>query len=57
MPSKSAAQARLMLAAAHNPQVAKRAGIPQKVAREFVAADKGKKVPWAAMLKSRKGKG
>ena len=57
MPSKSAAQARLMLAAAHNPQVAKRAGIPQRVAREFVAADKGKKVPWAAMLKGRKGKG
>ena len=57
MPSKSAAQARLMLAAAHDSKVAKRAGIPQRVAREFVAADKGKKVPWGAMLKGRKGKG
>lgn len=43
MPSKSPAQARLMRAAAHNPKFAKQAGVPQKVAKEFVAADKRKK--------------
>lgn len=40
MPSKSQAQARMMRAAAHNRAVAKRVGVPQKVAKEFVAADK-----------------
>jgi hypothetical protein len=39
MPSKSAKQHRFMEAAAHNPSFAKKAGIPQNVAREFVAAD------------------
>ena len=39
MPSKSAKQHRFMEAAAHNPAFAKKAGIPQKVAKEFVAAD------------------
>jgi hypothetical protein len=45
MPSKSPQQHRFMEAAAHNPEFAKKAGIPQKVAKEFVAADKkvGKK--------------
>lgn len=43
MPSKSAKQHRFMEAAAHNPKFAKKAGIPGKVAKEFVAADKGKK--------------
>jgi hypothetical protein len=38
MPAKSKAQAKLMQAAAHNPKVAKAAGVPQKVAREYVAA-------------------
>lgn len=42
MPSKSKKQERFMQAAAHNPQFAKRAGIPQSVAREYVVADKGK---------------
>lgn len=42
MPSKSAAQARTMAAAAHNPSFAKKMGIPAKVAKEFNAADKGK---------------
>jgi hypothetical protein len=36
MPAKSPAQYRLMQAAAHNPEVAKRTGIPQGVAEEFV---------------------
>jgi hypothetical protein len=42
MPSKSPQQQRFMEAAAHNPAFAKKAGIPQKVAKEFVAADKAK---------------
>jgi len=42
MPSKSPAQHRLMEAAKHNPAFAKKVGVPQSVAREFVAADKGK---------------
>lgn len=43
MPSKSAKQARLMQAAAHDPGIAKKTGVPQKVAKEFVQADKAKK--------------
>ena len=40
MPSKSPAQARTMRAAKHNPAFAKKMGIPQGVAADFVAADK-----------------
>jgi hypothetical protein len=40
MPSKSKKQEKFMQAAAHNPKFAKKAGIPQSVAQEFVAADK-----------------
>lgn len=43
MPSKSKAQERFMAAAAHNPKFAKKAGIPQKVAKEFNDADQRKK--------------
>lgn len=43
MPSKSAAQAKLMQAVAHNRAFAKKVKIPQKVGKEFVAADKAKK--------------
>ena len=43
MPSKSKAQRNLMAAAAHNPAFAKKVGIPTSVAKEFNAADKGKK--------------
>ena len=42
MPSHSAAQHRLMQAALYNPEIAKKRGIPQSVARDFVEADKGK---------------
>lgn len=42
MPSKTKKQARTMRAAAHDPAFAKRMEIPQKVAREYVKADKGK---------------
>lgn len=43
MPSKSKKQHNLMAAAAHDPKFAKKAGVPQKVAAEFVAADKARK--------------
>lgn len=39
MPSKSASQARLMAAAAHNPKFAKKVGVPEGVAKEFNKAD------------------
>ena len=51
MPSKSPKQARLMAAAAHDPTFAKRAGVPQKVAREFNQADAK-----AGILKAKKAK-
>lgn len=40
MPSRSLKQHRTMQAAKHNPEFAKKIGIPKKVASEFVAADK-----------------
>ena len=40
MPSTSAKQHRFMQAAAHSPEFARKAGIAQKVAKEFTAADK-----------------
>jgi hypothetical protein len=43
MPSKSKKQERFMAAAAHSPKFAKKAGIPQKVAKEFNRADQAKK--------------
>jgi hypothetical protein len=49
MPSKSAKQERFMQAVAHNPEFAKKAGVPQSVGEEFVAADKRKRV--AKMLR------
>ncbi len=42
MPSKSKAQHNLMMAVAHSAKFAKKAGIPQKVGKEFAAADKAK---------------
>jgi hypothetical protein len=42
MPSKSKKQAKFMQAAAHNPQFAKKAGVPSSVAKEFNQADKKK---------------
>lgn len=52
MPSKSKSQARLMAAAAHSPAFAKKVGVPQKVAKEFNAADKGTGI----LRKKKKGK-
>ena len=43
MPSSSKKQHNLMAAAAHNPAFAKKVGVPVKVAKEFNAADKGRK--------------
>lgn len=43
MPSKSRKQARTMRAAAHDPAFARKMGIPQSVAREFVKADRAKR--------------
>ncbi len=40
MPSKSSSQHNLMQAVAHNPKFAKKVGIPTKVGKEFVCADK-----------------
>ena len=42
MPSHTPQQARTMRAAAHDPAFAQKVGIPQSVAREFVAADQAK---------------
>lgn len=42
MPSSSPKQAKFMQAAAHNPEFAKKAGIPQSVAQEFNSADKAR---------------
>lgn len=36
MPSKSPAQKKLMQAAAHSKKFAKKVGVPQKVAKEYV---------------------
>ena len=44
MPSTSEKQARFMAAAAHSMKFAKKAGIPQKVAKEFNTADTGTKL-------------
>ncbi len=39
MPSSSKKQARFMAMVAHDPQAAKRVGVPQSVGREFNKAD------------------
>lgn len=55
MPSKSAKQARFMAMLAHNPEMAKEAGVPLKVAKEFNKADKGGKLLKKAMKSKPKG--
>ena len=39
MPSTSKPQAKLMAAAVHNPEFAKKVGVPQGVAKDFNSAD------------------
>ena len=41
MPSTSKAQYRFMQAVSHNPDFAKKAGVPQSVGKDFASADKG----------------
>jgi hypothetical protein len=55
MPSHSKKQAALFRAVANNPEFAKQVGIPQEVAREFLAADK-KRAGQKAAKPVRKGK-
>jgi hypothetical protein len=43
MPSTSKKQANFMVAVAHNPAFAKKAGVPQSVGKDFNQADKGRK--------------
>jgi len=43
MPSKTKAQHNLMALVANDPAASKRLGIPQKVGKEFMQADKGRK--------------
>lgn len=52
MPSKSAAQARMMAAAAHNPAFAKKVGVPVSVAEDYNKADQAKGI----LRKAMKGK-
>lgn len=60
MPSKSDRQHRLMELVAHDPEAAKRVGIPQKVGKEFAMADIGRKfgqIPPSRGKKKGKGRG
>lgn len=44
MPSKSQKQNRFMHAVAENTKLGKRLGVPQRVAKDFLKADKGRKI-------------
>lgn len=54
MPAKSKAQGKLMRAVAHNPEFAKKVGIPQVVGREFTEG--GATLKDAAKVKKKKAK-
>ena len=54
MPSVSRKQHNLMALVANNPAAAKRLGIPQKVGKEFVEADKGRKFARGGEMKESK---
>ncbi len=54
MPSKSKAQHNLMAMVANDPAAAKRVGIPQKVGRDYVEADKGRKFNQGGDMKESK---
>lgn len=43
MPSESGKQHRFMEMVAHDPDAAKRVGVPQKVGKDYVMADIGRK--------------
>ena len=54
MPAKSAAQKRVMDAAAHNPAFAKKVGVPVKVAKEFSRESNGLKFKEGGQMKESK---
>ena len=56
MPSKSKSQRRMMAAAAHDPEFAKKVGVPQSVAKEFNEADTGKPAPKKEKVKAKSKK-
>ena len=55
MPSTSRKQHNLMALVANDPAAAKRLGIPQKVGKEFMEADKGRKFAQGGDMKESKG--
>ena len=54
MPSTSRKQHNLMAMVAHDPAAAKRLGIPQKVGKEFMKADTGRKFAKGGEMKESK---
>jgi hypothetical protein len=56
MPAKSQAQYRFMQAAAHDPEVAKRAGISQGAAKEYVSGQSPHGLPERKAVKKAAGK-
>jgi len=54
MPSKSSEQHKLMSAVAHDPAFARKVGIPQKVGKEFAAADKAHKAKGGGGIRARR---
>jgi hypothetical protein len=54
MPSKTKAQHNLMALVANDPDASKRLGIPQKVGKEFMQADKGRKFNQGGEMKESK---
>jgi len=54
MPSKSKAPHNLMAMVANDPAAAKRLGIPQRVGRDYVEADKGRKFAQGGAMKESK---
>ena len=54
MPSSSRKQHNLMALVANDPAAAKRLGIPQKVGKEFMEADKGRKFAQGGDMKESK---
>ena len=54
MPSKTKSQHNLMAMVANDPAAAKRLGIPQKVGKEFMEADKGRKFKEGGDMKESK---
>lgn len=54
MPSSSSKQKKFMAAVAHNPEFAKKVGVPQTVGKEFNQADKGRKLARGGEMKESK---